>query len=97
MAWGIILKEVPVLRVDRNNLKGELADAEDYLDSLRDDIKVLAFGTPHSVEDMEGNTMQWEDWAPTRLRSLLEDYESTVWLKSRLEYAVDNPDDVTEY
>ena len=96
MAWGLIIKEIPLVRVHENQLEEAVADSLSMENHYKDQIKALAYGAPRDI-DRGDYKEPWEEYAPRQLEQLLIELEEVQWRKAMCQYALDNPEDVTEY
>jgi len=89
------IKEV-VLDTGVEGIRGRLESADRAVASCRERLMMLAAATPRTVEDVEGNPMEWDEHAQFQVNQILEELAEALWERRLAEIAIENPEDVEE-
>jgi len=93
MSWGIIIKDVALPGVTKDDIQNALDDTEYTIQMLREQIMMYAASTPQVPKDDD-------DAIPSlnfTMRALLQDYEDYVAKRELLSKAAADLDNVKNY
>ena len=96
MGWGLIIKDVYVNRVRKDQLPDKIEETKEMIEHLEDGIKALAFGQPRDVQSEGGQFTPWEDYAPPALRDILDGLKDMYIKQYLYELAADDLNEVEE-
>jgi len=103
MGWGLVINEIYLSRVTRNELDERIEDEKDTIQDLRDRLMILAAATPRDIKILEGppggfgsSLETWEDHVKREINGILKDLADANWQLRLMEIAKDNPEDVVE-
>jgi hypothetical protein len=96
MSWGLTINNVYLSRVTTKELP-DLVDAckQAALDA-RKRLLTLAASTPHTVDDVEGNKIEWHEYVIGETDRILDQLEEDIIKGYLAQLAKDNPENVTE-
>lgn len=88
MGWGIIINNVYLNKVTKNELPGVIEECELDIRNIREKIMILAASTPRQVEEID-----WTDYIHREITDLMSEYEDTCIKLHLARIALENPQD----
>jgi hypothetical protein len=77
MSQCLILNNVCVYRVLKDNIDEQIAECDRYIASLHTEIMMFAASSPRLVEDRDGYPMDWIEYCTQRVTVLLDELDET--------------------
>jgi hypothetical protein len=91
-----MLNNVFLSKVSVSSLPGLKEDLEQEIRTLHSHLLVLAASSPRTIEDPDGNKLDWSDYCVQRVQEIITDLKAAAVQLDKVEYALLNPEDVKE-
>ena len=96
MGWGLMINNVYLSRVTTKGLPELVDECKRMALDARKRLLTLAASTPHTVDDGDGNKIEWHEYVIGETDRILDQLEEDIIKGYLAELARDNPENVTE-
>ena len=96
MSLKLIIDGVILIGVHKDELANEAEELDARIASCRETLMMLAASSPRSVNDVEGNPIDWVDYIQSEVNQVFEDLQEAMVNKHLVMVAMEDLDAVKE-